>query len=227
MTSTRIRVLITDDHVMLRRGLRAVCESAGDIDVVGEAEHGDQAVALAAELTPDVVLMDLKMPGLDGVTATRKILAHNPKISVIVFSLFEEDAQVLQAIQSGARGYLLKSSTDEALLLQGIYAVMAGGMVIDPELTARLLQSTAGVPTRTPLATPPRLDLLSLTKAEIDILRLVAHGEENKKIATRLQLSEKTVANRLSVIYEKIRVTNRVQAALYALQHGLVTPPPS
>ncbi len=212
---------------MLRRGLRAVCESAGDIDVVGEAEHGDQAVALAAELTPDVVLMDLKMPGLDGVTATRKILAHNPKISVIVFSLFEEDAQVLQAIQSGARGYLLKSSTDEALLLQGIYAVMAGGMVIDPELTARLLQSTAGVPTRTPLATPPRLDLLSLTKAEIDILRLVAHGEENKKIATRLQLSEKTVANRLSVIYEKIRVTNRVQAALYALQHGLVTPPPS
>lgn len=221
-----IRVLITDNHSMLRRGLRAACESADDIEVVGEAENGQQAVELAGQLGPDVVLMDLNMPVMDGAEATHKILAHNPKVAVVVLSMFEEDEQVLRAIQSGARGYLLKSKTDDALLIQGIYAVMAGGMLIDPEITNRLLKASNGVPARPAAPQPPaRND--QLTEAEVELLRRVAHGDENKQIAETLSLSEKTVANRLSLIYEKIRVTNRVQATLYALQHGLVEIPKS
>jgi DNA-binding NarL/FixJ family response regulator len=219
-----IRVLITDNHSMLRRGLRAACESADDIEVVGEAENGEQAVALARDLSPDVILMDLNMPLMDGAEATRRILAHNAKIAVVVLSMFEEDEQVLRAIQSGARGYLLKSKTDDALLIQGIYAVVAGGMLIDPEITTRLLNASHGVPAH---STPPSPVIRDdqLTPSEVELLRRVAHGDENKQIAETLSLSEKTVANRLSLIYEKIRVTNRVQATLYALQHKLVEVP--
>lgn len=222
-----IRVLITDNHSMLRRGLRAACESADDIEVVGEAENGEQAVTLARQLSPDVVLMDLNMPVMDGAEATRKILAQNPKVAVVVLSMFEEDEQVLRAIHSGARGYLLKSKTDDTLLIQGIYAVVAGGMLIDPEITTRLLQSSAGVPARSqpsPFGASPS-NLNQLTDSEAEILKLVAQGEENKQIAAHLNLSEKTVANRLSVIYEKIQVSNRVQAALYALNNGLIESP--
>jgi DNA-binding NarL/FixJ family response regulator len=220
-----IRVLIVDNHSMLRRGLRAACESVDDIEVVGEAENGRQAVDLAQSLTPDVVLMDLNMPVMDGAEATQHILAHNPTIAVVVLSMFEEDEQVLRAIQSGAKGYLLKSKTDDALLIQGIYAVIAGGMLIDPEITARLLSATRGVPAR-PIVPPPlKPNPDALTPAELELLRLVAQGDENKQIAETLSLSEKTVANRLSLIYEKIQVSNRVQATLYALQHGLAPLP--
>lgn len=223
-----IRVLIVDNHSMLRRGLRAACESADDIEVVGEAENGQQAVELAQSLTPDVVLMDLNMPLMDGAEATRRILANHPATAVVVLSMFEEDEQVLRAIHSGARGYLLKSKTDDALLIQGIYAVIAGGMLIDPEITGRLLSASQGVParssTRAPSASPANRND-QLTEAETELLRLVARGDENKQIAETLSLSEKTVANRLSLIYEKIRVSNRVQATLYALQQGLVPLP--
>jgi len=222
-----IHVLITDNHAMLRRGLRAACESADDIKVVGEAENGEQAVTLARQLSPQVVLMDLNMPVMDGAEATRRILADNPKIAVIVLSMFEEDEQVLRAIQSGARGYLLKSKTDDTLLIQGIYAVMAGGMLIDPELTTRLLTASSGVPTRSAqfLPAPVAAPADQLSDSEVELLRLVAQGDENKQIAAKLNLSEKTIANRLSLIYEKIQVSNRVQATLYALQHGLTEAP--
>jgi DNA-binding NarL/FixJ family response regulator len=223
-----IHVLITDNHAMLRRGLRAACESADDIKVVGEAENGEQAVTLARQLSPEVVLMDLNMPVMDGAEATRRILADNPKIAIIVLSMFEEDEQVLRAIQSGARGYLLKSKTDDTLLIQGIYAVMAGGMLIDPELTTRLLTASSGIParpTQIPAASSAAAPADQLSDSEVELLRLLAQGDENKQIAAKLNLSEKTIANRLSLIYEKIRVSNRVQAALYALQHGLTESP--
>lgn len=222
MNHSPVRILIADDHAMMRRGLRATCESAPDITVVGEAENGAQAVALAAQLQPDVILMDLQMPVLDGVSATQQIMAHDPTSKIIVVSLFEEETQVISALQNGARGYLLKSNVKEALLIQSIYAVMAGGMLIDPSLTAQLLHTTGGTPSRT-VTLPPVTSTESglLTSNEIEILSLIACGLENTLIAKQLQLSEKTVANRLSAIYAKIHVANRVQAALYAVQHGL------
>jgi NarL family two-component system response regulator LiaR len=223
-----IRIIIVDDHKLMRTGLRAACERAPDIEVLGEAENGQQAVELVRALAPDIVLMDIKMPVLDGVAATRRIVEHNPKIAVIVLSMFDEDEHILQAINVGARGYLLKSTTNDQLLVQGIYAVAAGGVLIDPDIATRLLSNFDGVPTPLTTSIPahtPAHETEPLSDIEVELLRYVAQGDENKHIAQAMSLSEKTVSNRLSVIYEKIHVNNRVQAALYAIQHGIAQPP--
>ncbi len=210
---TPIRVLIADDHRLFRQGLRQICETVGHLEVVGEAENGEEAVELARRLRPDVVLMDIRMPVRDGVEATRLITESVPSARIIILTMYRQDQYVFEAIKAGARGYLLKD-IDEQELVDAVRAVHRGEALIDPGLAARLLeefrrlsQSSAEV-------------VEELTPAEMDVLRLVAQGLDNKSIALRLKLSERTVTNRLSEIYQKLHVANRTQAALLALRRG-------
>jgi len=211
-----IRVLIADDHRLFRQGLRYVCQ-AGGIEVVGEAEDGWEAVRLARQLRPDVVLMDIRMPGLDGVEATRLITANQPEVRIIILTMYRQDQYVFEAIKAGAQGYLLKD-IDEKELVEAIHAVHRGDALINPTLAARLLEefrrlSQGEVPEGTE----------ELTEGEMQVLRLVAQGADNRTVAERLAISERTVANRLSEIYRKLHVNNRVQAALVALRRGWVS----
>lgn len=212
-----IRVLIADDHRLFRQGLRYVCRAAGGIEVIGEARDGWEAVRLARELKPDVILMDIRMPGPDGVEATRLITADNPVTRVIILTMYRQDQHVFEAIKAGARGYLLKD-IDERELVEAIRAVHRGDALINPTLAARLLEEfrrlsrgEAGQETE------------ELTEGEMQILRLVAQGADNKTVAEQLSLSERTVANRLSEIYRKLHVSSRTQATLEALRRGWVT----
>ncbi len=210
-----IRILIADDHRLFRQGLRQICETLGRFEVVGEAENGQEAVELTRRLKPDVVLMDIQMPVLDGVEATHLITADNPAVRVIILTMYKQDQYVFEAIKAGARGYLLKD-IDERELVDAVRAVHRGEALIDPGLATRLLdefrrlsQIAASVGEAEPL-----------TPGEMDVLRMVAQGADNKTIADRLGLSEKTVANRLSEIYQKLHVASRTQAALVALRRG-------
>lgn len=206
-----IRVLIADDHRLFRRGLRQICETVGRFEVVGEAENGQEAVELALQLKPDVVLMDIRMPGLDGVEATRRITESHPGIRIIILTMYRQDQYVFEAIKAGARGYLLKD-IDEKELIEAIRAVHRGDALINPTLAARLLEEFRRL----------SQDVVEeeLTPGEMDVLRLVAQGLDNKSIARALGLSERTVTNRLSEIYQKLHVASRTQAALVALRRG-------
>jgi len=207
-----VRVLIADDHRLFRQGLRQICEAVGRLEVVGEAENGEEAVELTRRLKPDVVLMDIRMPVIDGVEATRRITESVPSARIIILTMYRQDQYVFEAIKAGARGYLLKD-IDEQELVDAVRAVHRGEALIDPGLATRLLeefrrlsQSAAGAE--------------DLTPGEMDVLRLVAQGLDNKSIADRLSLSERTITNRLSEIYQKLHVTSRTQAALLALRRG-------
>ncbi|RME63415.1 MAG: DNA-binding response regulator [Caldilineae bacterium] len=211
-----IRILIADDHTMVRQGLSQICEAEPDMTVVGQAANGDEARRLALRLRPDVVIMDINMPVLDGVQATQQITAAHPEIGVIILTMYRQDQHVFEAIKAGARAYLLKDA-DSDELLQAIRAVAAGQALLDPAIARQMIdefrrmQETAtGADGVTPLS--PR---------DLDILRLVAQGLDNNEIAARLSLSEKTVRNRLTGIFEILHVSNRTQAALYALRKGL------
>ncbi|MFN3763337.1 MAG: response regulator [Anaerolineae bacterium] len=206
-----IRVLIADDHRLFRQGLRQICETVGRLEVVGEAENGQEAVELALRLRPDVVLMDIRMPVLDGVEATRRITACAPSVRIIILTMYRQDQYVFEAIKAGARGYLLKD-IDEQELVDAVRAVHRGEALIDPALAARLLEefrrlSQGAVEEE-------------LTPGEMEVLRLVAQGLDNKSIARELNLAERTVTNRLSEIYQKLHVASRTQAALVALRRG-------
>ena len=207
-----IRVLIADDHRLFRRGLRQICETVGHLEVVGEAENGEEAVALAGQLKPDVVLMDIRMPVVDGVEATRRITESIPSVRIIILTMYRQDQYVFEAIKAGARGYLLKD-IDEQELVDAVRAVHRGEALIDPGLATRLLEEFRRLSQNAP-------DVEALTQAEMDVLRLVARGLDNKGIARELSLSERTVTNRLSEIYQKLHVANRTQAALLALRRG-------
>lgn len=213
-----IRVLLADDHRIVLQGLRHVCELAGGFTVVGEAEDGRTAVELARQLQPDVILMDIHMPILDGVQATNLIVQDNPAARVIILTMYREDHYVFEAIKAGARGYLLKD-IDEQDLVDAIRAVHRGDALIDPSMATRLLEEFR----RLSQTAAPAEETENLTAAEMEVLRLVAQGADNKAIADRLALSERTVANRLSSIYEKLHVNNRTQAALHALRRGWTT----
>lgn len=210
-----IRVLIADDHKLFRQGIRQICEVKGEFEVVGEAENGQEAVDLARQLTPDVVLMDINMPVLDGVQATSLITKHNPSVQVIILTMYRQDHYVFEAVKAGARGYLLKD-TDWQDLLEAVRAVHRGEALVNPALAVRLLDEFRRISQR------PADDegVERLTEGEMDVLRLVAQGLENKEIIEQLCLTEKTVTNRLSKIYQKLHVNTRTQAALYALRQG-------
>ncbi len=209
------RVLIADDHPHFREGLRALLLSAPNLEVVGEAADGREAVSLAEKLQPDVILMDLGMPGINGIEATREILRTSPHIAVLVLSMQEDDDSVFAALQAGARGYLLKGAL-KAEILRSIRAVSSGEAIFGPAIARRLMQYFSNPnPTAPPDAFP------ELTGREHEILELIARHETNPEIAKRLYLSPKTVRNHVSNIFTKLQVADRAQAIIRAREAGL------
>jgi len=206
-----IRVLVADDHLVVREGLRTFLHLQEGIEVVGEASDGQEAVAEAERLRPDVVLMDLVMPELDGVEAMRRIGERVPSARVIVLTSFAEDDKLLPAIRAGAAGYLLKTAQPQEVV-RAIRAAQAGDAVLDPPAAGRLLRALAGGPIERPLLTP----------REREVLALVARGLANKRIALELGVSEKTVKSHVGRILHKLGVADRTQAALYAVREKLV-----
>jgi NarL family two-component system response regulator LiaR len=210
-----IRILIADDHTLVRQGLRQLCEGLGGFSVVAEAKDGAQAVALARTAQPDVILMDIVMPDVDGVEAIRQIVRETPAARIIALTMYRQEQYMLDAIRAGARGYLLKT-VDACDLIAAIEAVHRGDYLIDPLIASRVLSELH-------LTAPPQVPQVEpLTEGEMAVLRLVAQGVENQEIAQALNYSVYTVANRLRTIYEKLHLTNRTQAALYALRQGWV-----
>ncbi|MDQ3864878.1 MAG: response regulator transcription factor [Actinomycetota bacterium] len=213
----RIRVLIADDHPFFRDGLRVLLEATPDTELVGEATDGDQVVTLAAELKPDVILMDLRMPGLGGIEATRKVLEETPETAVLVVTMVEDDDSVFAAMRAGARGYLLKGADKDEMLL-AIRAVARGEAVFGPGIARRLIQYfSSPASSRT-----PRCSIFpELTDREREILDLVAAGKNNQEIAEEFFLSLKTVRNYVSNIFTKLQVADRAQAIVRAREAGL------
>lgn len=213
-----IRVLICDDHHIFRLGLVRACDSDERLKVVGEAENGQDAVEKARKLKPDVILMDVNMPVMDGIEATRYICMESPKVGVIMLTVIRDDEHIFEAIKAGARGYVLKD-VDEGDLLNAIHAIARGEGLIDPVVAASVLAEFRRV------SQPPSEEQAQeqLTPVEQEILRRLAEGIDNAEIALDLNISEKTVVNRLSTIYQKLHVNNRTQAALYALRKGWAT----
>ncbi len=209
-----IRVLLVDDHAVVREGLRAFLEVQDEIEVVGEAEDGEQAVAAAARLNPDVILMDLVMPNLDGVGAMRQLRDSAVRARVVVLTSFLEDDRLLPAIQAGAAGYLLKN-TEPAELTRAIRAAHAGEAIIDPTAAARLVSALADGSTM-------GRGRDELTKREREVLGLIVRGRSNKRIALELGIAEKTVKAHVGRVLAKLDVTDRTQAALLAVREGLV-----
>jgi two-component system, NarL family, response regulator LiaR len=210
-----IRVLIVDDHEIVRKGIRALLATKRDIQVIGEAGDGVQAVAQAQKLQPDVVLMDLVMPKMDGIQATREITANLPGTHVLVLTSFAADEQVFPAIQAGALGYLLKDSGPQELV-QAIRQVYRGEPSLEPSIARKVLAELSSPPKK-PLTPDP------LTARELDILRLIAQGQSNKEIAEKLVVAEETVHTHVSNILSKLHLASRTQAALYALKEGIAS----
>lgn len=214
-TSVRTaRVLIADDQTLFRSGLARLLDGDDRVSVVGEAVDGLDAVKLALALKPDVVLMDIKMPNIDGIEATRRILAENAKIKVLMLTTFEADNHVIQALKAGASGYVLKDSQASAIV-SSILAVVAGERVMASAVANRVLEMLTG-------ATTPKEFYDGLTAREVEILKMLATGMANKQIAYKLKISEKTVRNHVSNMYEKLDIYDRAQAVLYAVRKGLV-----
>jgi Response regulator containing a CheY-like receiver domain and an HTH DNA-binding domain len=214
-----IRVLIVDDQALIRTGIATLLARKSDIEVVGQAANGREALELVAALDPDVVLMDVMMPVMDGVEATRQLTQRGPRPAVIMLTTFHDDERVLQSIAAGARGYLLKD-VDHRVLADSIRTVAGGGALIHPQITAQLLPRIAQMASATPPQTtaPPDVAML-LTPREREILRLLAQGFTNQEIGEHLALSIGTVKNHLSVIFAKLAVRDRTQAALWAREH--------
>ena len=214
MTTLPICVLLADDHAIVRKGVRALLATERDIRVVGEASDGAEAVAQAEALRPDVTLMDLVMPGLDGIEATRQIAARLPATRVLVLTSFAADEKVFPAIKAGALGYLLKDSGPE-VLVEAIRKVYRGEPSLEPSIARKLLVELMQPPKQQPLTADP------LTERELDVLRLVAQGCSNKEIAAKLAVSDLTVRTHVSNVLGKLHLASRTQAALYALQKGI------
>ncbi len=215
MSQSSIRVLITDDHSIVRKGIRALLATEPDIEVVGEAGDGAEAAAQAQALRPDVILMDLVMPKVDGIEATRRILAQQPGMRILVLTSFAADDKVFPAIKAGALGYLLKDSGPDELV-QAIHQVHRGEPSLEPSIARKVLLELSQPP-KTPLTAEP------LTEREVDVLRLVAQGRSNRDIADELVITEMTVRTHVSNILSKLHLASRTQAALYALREGLAS----
>ena len=214
-----IRVLLVDDHAVVREGLRTFLELQDGIEVAGEAADGVEALEQVERLRPDVVLMDLVMPRLDGVGAMRRLRVHHPEARVVVLTSFLEDERLLPAMQAGAAGYLLKNA-EPSELARAIRAADRGEAIIDPTVAARLVRALADASSRR-VAEPERL-----TRREREVLELIVGGRSNKRIALELGISEKTVKTHVGHLLAKLGVTDRTQAALMAVEEGLVGPRP-
>ena len=209
-----VRVLIADDQTLFRSGLARLLKEDPRIVLAGEAADGHEAVKKAAALKPDVVLMDLRMPGMDGIEATTKILSDQPGCRVLILTTFDADSYVLQALRAGASGYVLKDAEPSAIA-SSIMAVLSGERVMAGPVANRVLDMLTG-------ASTPKEFYDGLTSREVEILKLMASGKPNKQIAFTLKISEKTVRNHISHIYEKLQIYDRAQAVLYAVRKALV-----
>jgi DNA-binding NarL/FixJ family response regulator len=210
-----LRVLIADDHPLFRKGMRALLTATPGTEVVGEATTGQEAIELAAALQPDVILMDLQMPGINGIEATRQILHTSPHIRILVVTLFEDDASIFTALRAGARGYILKDAQEEEML-RAIRAVGSGEAIFSPAIATRLMDFFAA-----PRPAVPKEIFPTLTEREREILQMIARGRTNNDIAKELALSSKTVGNYVSNIFSKLQVADRAQAIIRARDAGL------
>lgn len=213
----KLRVLIADDHTLFREGMRQLLEMERDIEIIGEACDGIEVLTRARELQPDVILMDINMPVVNGVAAISQILVEKPEIGIIVLTMFREDQYVFDAMRAGARGYLLKDAKPADLVF-AIRMVARGASLIDPRMTTTVLKEFRRLASQV----EPDQGVGGLTPKELEILKLLAMGLSNKEIGRRLCLAEKTVKNYLSTIFQKLQINDRVQAAIYALRHGLL-----
>jgi len=211
-----IRVLITDDHLVVREGLHLILETADDIEVVGEAVDGAECLRLVPELKPDLILMDLQMPRMDGITAIGHLREDHPEIAIVILTTYNEDDLMIRALQAGARGYLLKDSSRENLL-DAIHAAAKGETLLRPEIIARVLSpQTPPKPATTSQAVP------TLTERELEVLQSIARGERNKEVAHHLGITERTVKAHLQSIYQKFNVDSRAAAVAVGAQKGLL-----
>jgi NarL family two-component system response regulator LiaR len=207
---------MADDHAMFREGLRTILERQKDIVVVGEAGDGAEAVKKVAEVAPDVVLMDINMPVMDGVEASRQITAQDQRVGIIILTMYREDKYVFEAVKAGARGYVVKHARSSEVL-KAIRAVHRGEALIDPAMASKLLEEF-----RRLAEGRSGQGFLDLSEREVEILRLVAEGATNEEIATALFLSEQTIKNNLSIIFRKLHVNNRAEAAASAIRERLI-----
>jgi two-component system, NarL family, response regulator LiaR len=213
--SEKITVLLVDDHKMVRQGVRAFLQSQADIEVVAEADSGETAVALAAEHAPDVVLMDLVMPGMDGVTATRQVKAQSPRTQIIMLTSYHQDEHIFPAIRAGALSYLLKD-IDPAALAEAVRQAAIGEAVLHPRVAARVVQELHG-------SRQESVNVFTeLSEREMEVLRLIADGANNSSIAEQLVISEKTVKSHVSNILSKLHLADRTQAAVLAWREGVM-----
>ena len=212
-----IQVLIVDDHAIVRDGIRSLLSTIPDMEVAGEAANGSQAVSLFNRLQPDIVLMDLVMPEMDGIQAIEQIIAPNPEARILVLTSFATDDKIFPALKAGACGYLLKDSDSEELV-RSIREVQRGESSIDPKIARKLLREISDPP---PQAPPSEVD--PLTVRELEVLKLVAQGKSNQEIAQQLVISEGTVRAHVSNILVKLHLASRTQATLYALRQGLAS----
>ncbi len=210
-----MKVIICDDQAIVRDGLAMLLNLEKDIEVVGQAQDGAEAMEQVEQRQPDLVLMDLKMPGMNGIEATRQIRARYPATKVLVLTTYDDDEWVFDAIRAGAAGYLLKDTPREAVI-QAVRGTVAGKSFVDPAVAGKLLGQVAGQQTQAATLITDKL-----TEREVDVLRLLARGFTNADIAARLHLSEGTVRNHVSAILAKLEVSDRTQAAVIAIQHGL------
>ena len=214
-----LRILIADDHLIIRQGLRLILETADDLALVGEAADGAEALRLAAELHPDVVLMDLRMPGMDGLTAIQRLHAEQPAVAVVILTTFNEDELMMKGLRAGAKGFLLKD-TDRETLFQTIRAAARGETLLRPDVLARVLAFSA------PAAPEPQphrtVQGLGLSEREREVLAGVARGERSKEIAARLGITERTVKAHLASIYNRLGVDSRAAAIAVAAQKGIL-----
>jgi len=210
-----LRILIADDHPLFRKGMRTLLTATAETEVIGEATTGQEVIELAATLQPDVILMDLQMPGVNGIEATRQILQTSPHIRILVITLFEDDASVFSALRAGARGYVLKDTKEEEMV-RAIRAVGSGEAIFSPSIATRLMDFFAA-----PRPAVPKEIFPTLTEREREILQLIARGSTNHDIARQLVLSVKTVNNYVSNIFSKLQVADRAQAIIRARDAGL------
>jgi len=211
-----IKILIADDHLIIRQGLRLILETESDFKLVGEASDGAEAVSLCKKLKPDVVLMDLRMPNMDGLTAIEKLRVEQPEVAVVILTTFNEDELMLRGLQAGAHGYLLKD-TDRSTLFDTIRAAARGETLLKPEIMARVLSQK-----NAPTARSKSDSTFNLTEREFEVLESVARGERSKEVAAHLGISERTVKAHLASIYNKLGVDSRAAAIAVAAQNGLL-----